>query len=231
MALTSSDTYQVINLTKVDSTNKYALSNHASLRDKTLITADEQTSGYGRNGKLWTSRPNIDIIASFVYKISINKQYILTPLVIAVGLNRLFKELGVLTKIKWPNDILLPDKTKIAGILVESKVQSKSRVLVIGIGLDNILMWDKKLILRLLIKHIDIVVNQYFDNGFALLRLEWIENCIHYKKRVMLMHADKLIVEGEHNDITVGGDIIIKDENGHLIKYNGSQISLRFDTK
>jgi len=218
--------YHIIILDEIDSTNKYALLNSCQLNNKTIVTTEIQTAGYGRNGKVWLNRAGVDVSVSFIYRFALNAGYNLLPLVIAVGINRVFFELNMVTKIKWPNDILLGDGTKVSGVLVESKVEQNARVLVIGIGLNNIQMWNRNNLLSLLVKHVDAVISDYQKNGFKNLRLEWLKNCIHYQKQISLVQGGVVIAEGMHTDLTVEGEIQIKDKLSLVKIYNGSQISL-----
>jgi biotin-(acetyl-CoA carboxylase) ligase len=185
------DKYRVTILDKVDSTQNYAMQNLENLASNSVIVAEEQTVGRGRNGKVWTAKPCIDITASFIYKFALDFEYDLLPLVIAIAVNRLFKHLRVVTKIKWPNDILLPDKTKIAGVLIESKVCRNDRYLIIGIGIDNINSWNRNNLLVSLIQQVNNILSEYQIFGFATIRREWLDNCIHCGSRI------SLIIEGK----------------------------------
>ena len=44
---------QIIFLDEVDSTNRYAKDHFAELPDGTLVTAERQTAGRGRQGRTW----------------------------------------------------------------------------------------------------------------------------------------------------------------------------------
>ncbi|MHB9137980.1 MAG: hypothetical protein ACYC4Q_01100, partial [Victivallaceae bacterium] len=59
---------EIIWLSEVDSTNRYALDNFDALADCALIAAETQTAGKGRQGKKWFSPPGENICASFVMK-------------------------------------------------------------------------------------------------------------------------------------------------------------------
>lgn len=226
LQLESVKPYQVFILPQVDSTNKYAMEHLPQFVTNTVITTEMQTNGCGRNGKIWNSLPHLDITASFIYKLPVVTDYCLFPLVIAVAVNRLFKQYQVMTKIKWPNDILLLNGTKISGILVESKKTINEIGIIVGIGIDNIYKWDRNKLLSYLIKHVDYIINEYQHFGFATIRQEWLDNCVHYGQMVKLYSGNKKLDSGIHCDLTHDGAIQIKHGDGTTKNYLGAHISL-----
>jgi BirA family biotin operon repressor/biotin-[acetyl-CoA-carboxylase] ligase len=92
----------------------------------TLVTADEQTAGRGRQGRAWTAPPRSAVLMSLV----VRDPSELLPLAAAVAV---CEALPVRTAIKWPNDVWL-QRRKLAGILVEGRPQEGWAVL--GIGLN-----------------------------------------------------------------------------------------------
>lgn len=122
--------YQLIHLEEVDSTQKYALANLEDFATATLITCTRQLAGYGRQKSKWLdSQKNLAFTFVFEYETSLNQIHKLA-LYLAKALNQTLQSYGLVTKIKWPNDIY--GKKKIAGILIdycEGKV-------VAGIGIN-----------------------------------------------------------------------------------------------
>ena len=97
----------------------------------TLVTADEQEAGRGRQGRAWTAPAGTAVLMSVVLR---NLDELL-PLTAAVAIS---EALPVEAAIKWPNDVWI-DARKVAGILVEGRPQEGWAVL--GIGL-NVAMED-----------------------------------------------------------------------------------------
>ena len=91
----------------------------------TLVTADEQTKGRGRQGRTWFTPPGVAIAASLVLREFDDLLPLRAGLAVAdvVGPDAL---------VKWPNDVWL-DGRKVAGILAESKA---SKWAVLGIGVN-----------------------------------------------------------------------------------------------
>jgi len=95
----------------------------------TLVTADEQEAGRGRQGRVWTAPPGSAVLMSLVLR-DLDERHALLPLAAAVAV---CDALPVGAAIKWPNDVWI-DRRKVAGILVEGRPQEGWAVL--GIGLN-----------------------------------------------------------------------------------------------
>ena len=110
-----------------DSTNERAkLLAAAGAPHGTLVTADEQETGRGRQGRVWTAPPGTAVLMSVVLR-ELDE---LLPLTAAVAIS---EALPLEAAIKWPNDVWI-DGRKVAGILVEGRPQDGWAVL--GIGLN-----------------------------------------------------------------------------------------------
>ena len=92
----------------------------------TIVTADEQTAGRGRQGRAWIAAPGETLLLSIVLR-SVDE---LLPLRAAVAVA---ESIPMPTRIKWPNDVWVGGK-KVSGILVEGRPQEGWAVL--GIGLN-----------------------------------------------------------------------------------------------
>lgn len=92
----------------------------------TLVTADEQSAGRGRQGRVWTAPPRSAVLMSLV----VRDPGEILPLVAAVAI---CDALPVECAIKWPNDVWI-DHRKLAGILVEGRPQQGWAV--VGVGLN-----------------------------------------------------------------------------------------------
>lgn len=139
-------------LRSCDSTNGVARGlSLAGAPDGTVVTADSQTAGRGRQGRAWATPPGGASLAySAIHRngdspvdpdrggagrpgnpIGISP---LLPLAVALATCEAIEALApVSTTIKWPNDIWI-ERRKCAGILVEARPQDGWAV--IGIGLN-----------------------------------------------------------------------------------------------
>jgi BirA family biotin operon repressor/biotin-[acetyl-CoA-carboxylase] ligase len=118
-----------------DSTNSRARElAEAGAPHGTVVTAAEQTSGRGRQGRTWTAPPGRALLYSAVVS-PLDDRHMLLPLAVPVAVCEAAEELqpGLECAIKWPNDIWV-DGRKLAGILIEAKPQDGWAV--VGVGLN-----------------------------------------------------------------------------------------------
>lgn len=99
----------------------------------TLVTAEEQTAGRGRQGRPWATPAGAAVAWSVLVREEIEVPGTL-PLQVGVGVCEAIESLGRSgVQVKWPNDIWI-DRRKCAGILVEARPQEGWAV--IGVGLN-----------------------------------------------------------------------------------------------
>ena len=92
----------------------------------TLVTAREQASGRGRQGRTWIGPPGRALLCSLV----VREPPRLLPLAVGVAVAEVA---GREARLKWPNDVLLGGG-KVAGILIEGRPQEAWAVAGIGIN-------------------------------------------------------------------------------------------------
>lgn len=128
----------IISFKKLNSTNTYSKQNIETLADKTIVSADVQTNGYGRFERSWVDLGSENIYMTFVLKPSEKLSSVHANLTqyLSVCLCTQLEGMGLLPKIKWPNDVLLNEK-KVCGILAETVIRGgKLRGIVLGIGVN-----------------------------------------------------------------------------------------------
>lgn len=100
-----------------------------------MIIAGEQFAGVGRNARAWSSPAGKGIYATTMITRPTADLSVL-PLAIANFIvTYLHDVFSIDAKIKWPNDVLVGGK-KIAGILIEARMQDDRAYLLIGIGIN-----------------------------------------------------------------------------------------------
>lgn len=100
-----------------------------------MIIAREQFAGRGRNDRSWSSPPGKGIYATTLLSRPL-RELPLVPLAIAnIVATYLRDTFAIDARIKWPNDILVGGR-KIAGILIEARVQDERVYLLIGTGVN-----------------------------------------------------------------------------------------------
>ncbi|MGI8945046.1 MAG: biotin--[acetyl-CoA-carboxylase] ligase [Thermoleophilaceae bacterium] len=121
-------------LRETDSTNERAKAlARAGAPHGTIVTADRQSDGRGRQGRAWTAAAGSAVLMSMVVREG-DERLALLPLRAAVAVCEAAEAcVPARCRVKWPNDILIGDR-KLAGILVEGRSQAGWAV--VGIGLN-----------------------------------------------------------------------------------------------
>jgi BirA family biotin operon repressor/biotin-[acetyl-CoA-carboxylase] ligase len=122
-------------LDEIDSTNSEALRLAAGgSPGGTVVVADRQTSGRGRLGRTWWSRPGASVCASVLLRPRMASQDwpLLTIGAGVAAADAIAEESGIRVALKWPNDVLASGR-KIGGILAEAQPPG---AVVIGFGVN-----------------------------------------------------------------------------------------------
>ncbi len=130
-------TIHILDETTSTNTEAFAFA-HAGASHGTIVLAETQTAGRGRLTREWFSPPLQNIYGSILLKNVPPPQRISwIPLITGLAImHAVEKESGVALFLKWPNDLLVGNRT-IAGILCDSPVQGKETwTIVVGFGLN-----------------------------------------------------------------------------------------------
>lgn len=219
--------HKFVLLNQIESTNSYALKNISNYTMPTIIISELQTNGRGRFGRNWSSKIGYDLTLSLVYQLPVDFNLPILPIIVAVAMNRLFKNYRIANKIKWPNDIYV-NAEKVCGILVENICRYKQNNVVIGIGVDNIGAWERNQLLVDVVSEVDKLLSEFALFGFSFLRREWLDNCLHYQLPVALLRNDIIVANGVHCDLGESGELIINSPIGRL-NFSNSELSLKIN--
>ncbi len=135
------DGFEIIVLEEAESTNAVLADRaRAGAPEGTVIVAETQTSGRGRQGRSWVSPPRAGLTFSVLLRPPQVSGWLplLAGLAVAVAVG---EQAGVKAGVKWPNDVLIEDVVgaarpgKVAGLLAEVPAGGQGAV-VIGIGLN-----------------------------------------------------------------------------------------------
>lgn len=109
----------------------------AGAADGTVVVADAQPQGRGREGRRWHLAPGRGLALSLVLHLGCERRQSGTlPLVAGLALARALEGLGVVATLKWPNDLTAGER-KLAGILCESRrLPAGTDAAVIGVGVN-----------------------------------------------------------------------------------------------
>jgi BirA family transcriptional regulator, biotin operon repressor / biotin---[acetyl-CoA-carboxylase] ligase len=99
----------------------------------TVVGADEQTAGVGRQGHRWHSETETGLYASIVLRVPVGANNLpLVMLMLGLAAREAIVEVsGLAADLRWPNDVLIRGK-KCAGILA----QLEGDAIIAGIGMN-----------------------------------------------------------------------------------------------
>ncbi|KRN09956.1 biotin operon repressor biotin--[acetyl-CoA-carboxylase] synthetase [Liquorilactobacillus mali KCTC 3596 = DSM 20444] len=201
-----------------------------------IIISDQQTGGYGRYGRSFSSPKTTGIYMSILLKTQskeLNPGLLTTATALAVA-RTIEKNLGVATQIKWVNDVLVNQK-KVVGILTEavSDIESGSiNQVIIGIGinyLSDISLFPPEIqervgTLREYVEQSHLSRNyfiaQLLGEFFALYSDYQSGDFIdEYKEKSYLIGKKVTIIQGEQRVSGIVADI---DKKGRLVLQDGT---------
>lgn len=129
---------QRVDLVDCSSTNDEAARlARAGASHGTIVVAESQRAGRGRDGHVWASPRGLGLYFSAVIRPPLPLVDV-PPMTLAIGIGLCdaVRAFGVPAQLKWPNDLLAHGK-KLAGVLVEAQSQGpKLDAVIVGIGVN-----------------------------------------------------------------------------------------------
>ncbi|HEX9729470.1 MAG TPA: biotin--[acetyl-CoA-carboxylase] ligase [Gemmatimonadales bacterium] len=101
----------------------------------TLVLADRQTRGRGRQGRPWHSPPGTGIWLGYLVRAASPVETAVLSLRVGLAVARTIGEVGLSVGLKWPNDLVMADR-KLAGILCEARWSNGAGWVAVGIGMN-----------------------------------------------------------------------------------------------
>ena len=223
---------------RIGSTNE-AASRLASAEapEGTLVVAEEQTRGRGRQGRSWHSPPGAGIYMSLVLRPDFHPDRcagipLLGALSIADGI---FRVTGSRPEIKWPNDVNMGG-VKVAGVLGESAVEGTAvRFAVLGMGINVNLTasslpeelrqtagslaqatgrtWDRLEVLTAVLAGLEARYDAYVQSGFGSIRDEFLM-ATRLVGRCVDVIFPNATVSGTVLDVAPDGELVLATDSG-----------------
>lgn len=234
-------------LGEVDSTNAEILRQVASgTKDSPVVIADGQTMGRGRRGRTWRSPrgENLYLSAGLTFHGGFSVLDGLS-LVLGVAVAETLEKLGVLgVRLKWPNDIFLPDG-KLGGVLVELQGELQEGVVqvVVGIGI-NVHMnnaddvdqpwsslarhspaasWSRNDVASAVINALFESTKTFAEKGFIAFRASWQARDLFNGQHIVAREGE---VAGIGRGIDKQGNYLVETKAG-IVAIRAGEVSLR----
>lgn len=103
---------------------------------RTVVAADHQRAGRGRLGRQWTAPAGTNLLASILWRESLDRPHRLTQRVALAAATAVERLAGIEVGLKWPNDLLV-GQAKLAGILAQAGGEPGAvDFVVVGIGVN-----------------------------------------------------------------------------------------------
>jgi BirA family biotin operon repressor/biotin-[acetyl-CoA-carboxylase] ligase len=128
----------ILRFDSLPSTNTEAAREAASGAPEGLcIIAREQTSGRGRQQRIWISPPDAGLYFSIILRprLDVSRWPLLTLMAALAVTDALAETCALSPDIKWPNDIYAGGR-KLSGILAETVETPQGRACIVGIGIN-----------------------------------------------------------------------------------------------
>ena len=230
---------KIICYDKIDSTQTkiktLAESAAATAAGGLVICAEEQTQGYGRRKRSWSSNRG-GLWFSFLLKPKISPNDVTKiALIISVAINRVLeKKYGVNSKIKWPNDILADGK-KLCGIITEMSASAEDGAVKwvaagVGINVSNVLPKELKNesaslkeitkaninraeLLAAVLQELDGTCAKFIKNGFEAFYGEYNKKSAFINENVVLDTGFD-IIKGINLGVSKNGELLLKTAGG-----------------
>ena len=211
----------------------------------TVVCAEAQSKGRGRLGRVWTSPKARGLYFSFVLRPSLPlNQLAQLTLMSAVALAEAIEDISAFKpSIKWPNDILLGSR-KLAGILTELRAESDQvKFVIVGIGLNvntsshhlipqavSLKMaagrsFDRCQVFQAILRSLEKWYLKLLHHEFDQVMEEWKKRNATLNKRVRITDPVGMI-EGEAIDLDEDGALLIRKDNGLVIKKTAGDVFL-----
>jgi BirA family transcriptional regulator, biotin operon repressor / biotin---[acetyl-CoA-carboxylase] ligase len=228
---------QRIDLESCASTNdeaaRYA---RAGASHGTLVIAERQEAGRGREGRAWAS-PIGGLYFSAVMRPPLPLADV-PPITLAIGIAvcDAARAFGADAALKWPNDVLIGDK-KLAGVLVETQSQGgrlDSVIVGIGVNLGSVpdavasrgiaLDVDREAFIAELVSQLERWVDRYVACGLDSIIPSWQQRMAPGLSARALIDGETL--SGELAGIDLDGSLLLRDDTGKVHRVRSGDVEV-----
>ena len=212
-----------------------------------LIIAETQNTGKGRMGRAFFSPEGCGIWMSLILKPEIPPMDAsMVTLVGAMAVQEMMQDYGIVSGIKWPNDIVI-DGRKVTGILTEmSAGPDRINSIVIGIGINaNMKFFPEELektaismsmvtgenyhraeIIACVMDHFEKNYREFLKTGDLRFLKERYNASLIHKDKDIDVHEIRRVWRGISRGINDIGELIVSSDEGDVIVRSG-EVSIR----
>jgi BirA family transcriptional regulator, biotin operon repressor / biotin---[acetyl-CoA-carboxylase] ligase len=235
---------QRIDLESCGSTNDEAARlARAGASHGTIVIAERQKSGRGRDGRVWESPPGGFYMSAVLRPPMPVVDVPPMTLAIGIGLCEAVRTFGAPAVLKWPNDLLVHDR-KLAGVLVEAQSQgNRLEAVIVGIGVNitgelpapvaetGITLAeaagtsiDRDTFIERTLAHVERWVDRYVSVGIEPIIPAWQE------RMALGLHARATIdgapLTGCVAGLDADGALLLRDEDGNMHRVRSGDVEV-----
>ena len=222
----------------------------AGARHGTVVIAEQQHAGRGRDGRAWASPPGLGLYLSAIVRPPLPLALV-PPMTLAIGVAvcDAVRTTGADANLKWPNDVLVGGK-KLAGVLVEAQSQGpRLEAVIVGIGVnlggalpDAVastaitleeaagVRADRERFLATLLAHVEHWIDRYVASGVPAITAPWQARMT--KHLIARAHAVATadVVVGEVAGLDGDGALLLRDHAGTVHRVRSGDVEVMRDT-
>lgn len=226
---------------------------HDGVAEGVVIFAESQTRGRGRLGRGWFSPPGKGLWFSVLLRPDLRPQAA-TQLTVAAAtslVRAIRRHTGLMTDVKWPNDIFSRGK-KLAGVLTEMSAEVDCvKHVVLGIGVDVNLtaeempadirsiatslrietgqVWRRADLAAAILAELDRDYGRIRSAQFNAVAEEWESHCSTLGQQVSIRVGERL-VRGRAESLDEDGALLVRTVHGHLERVIGGDVMVERTT-
>ena len=212
----------------------------------TIVLANKQTGGKGRNSRVWYSPADCNLYVSIIVRPQAAKLHFV-PFLAGIALVKTLGYLGLNADLKWPNDVLVSQK-KISGILIQSSFeQNVLKNAIVGIGINvNLTEFpsnleetatsmkrelgyaiDRELLLASFLLEFESVYEKMNEVSWRDLKSEVEQHSSILRNCLVIVNENGKMFEGETAGLDFYGGLILQMGPERKVIYAGDVISCR----
>jgi BirA family biotin operon repressor/biotin-[acetyl-CoA-carboxylase] ligase len=239
--------HRTIELAECGSTNDEAARlARAGASHGTVVIADSQRSGRGRDGRAWASPPGAGLYLSAIVRPPLPLAHV-PPMTLAIGIGLCdaAREFGAAAVLKWPNDVLI-GKRKLAGVLVEAQSQgNRLEAVVVGIGVNLVTsdelpaalqttaialdeaiggMVSRAAFVARLCAHVEQWIDRYVASGLPLVTPAW-QARMAPDLRLRVSSSERAVL-GEVAGLDGDGALLLRDDMGEVHRVRSGDVEV-----
>ena len=215
----------------------------AGAKHGTIVVAERQSSGRGRDGRVWESPPGGLYMSAVLRPPMPVVDVPPMTLAIGIGLCDAVRTMGAPAALKWPNDLFV-GRRKLAGVLVEAQSQGgKLEAAIVGIGVnihgelpDAVAETaitlaeaagtsvDRDAFLERMLAHVERWVDRYVSNGIEAIIPAW-------QERMAIGLTARATIDGESRTGSVtgldaDGALLLRDDDGNVHRVRSGDVEV-----